>query len=57
VPAGGDCSIDGHRRECGRQRGTLNFERKVLLYVSDKATVGPVQGATAVKYSGERPPN
>jgi hypothetical protein len=38
-------------------RGTLNFERKVLLYVSDKATVGPVQGATAVKYSGERPPH
>ena len=38
-------------------RGTLNFERKVLLYVSDKATVGPVQGATAVKFSGERPPN
>jgi len=38
-------------------RGTLNAERKVLLYVSDKATVGPVQGATVVKYSGERPPD
>jgi len=37
--------------------GTLNFERKVLLYLSDKATVGPLQGATAVKYSGERPPD
>jgi hypothetical protein len=36
--------------------GTLNFERKVLLYVSDKATVGPVQGATVVRYSGDRPP-
>jgi cytoskeletal protein CcmA (bactofilin family) len=37
--------------------GTLNFERKVSLYVSDKAQIGPVQGATAVKYSGERPPD
>ena len=37
--------------------GTLNFERPVKLYVSDKATIGPVQGATAVKYSGERPPD
>jgi len=36
--------------------GTLNFERKVSLYVSDKATIGPVQGATVVKYSGARPP-
>ena len=40
-----------------RVGGTLNFERKVLLYVSDKATIGPVQGATVVKYSGERPPD
>jgi DUF4097 and DUF4098 domain-containing protein YvlB len=38
-----------------RVGGTLNFERKVSLYVSDKATIGPVQGATAVKYSGDRP--
>ena len=37
--------------------GTLNFERKVSLYVSDKATIGPVQGATVVKYSGARPPD
>ena len=37
--------------------GTLNFERKVSLYVSDKATIGPVQGATPVKYSGDRPPD
>ena len=36
--------------------GTLNFERKVSLYVSDKATIGPVQGVTVVKYSGARPP-
>jgi len=28
----------------------------VLLYVSDKATIGPVEGATVTKYSGERPP-
>jgi len=39
-----------------RVGGTLNFERKVLLYVSDKATIGPVEGATVTKYSGERPP-
>ena len=37
--------------------GTLNFERPVKLYVSDKATIGPVQGATAVTVSGERPPH
>ena len=37
--------------------GTLNFERKVSLYVSEKATIGPVQGATVVKYSGARPPD
>jgi len=37
--------------------GTLNFERKVSLYVSDKATIGPVEGATVVKYSGDRPPD
>jgi len=35
--------------------GTLTFERPVELYVSDKATIGPVQGATAVKFSGDRP--
>ncbi|HEY6824947.1 MAG TPA: hypothetical protein VI195_10935 [Steroidobacteraceae bacterium] len=36
--------------------GTLEFERTVKLYVSDEAKIGAVQGATAVKYSGERPP-
>ena len=36
--------------------GTLNFERPVKLYVSDRATIGPVQGATAVRFSGDRPP-
>jgi len=39
-----------------RVGGTLNFERKVALYVSDRATIGPVQGASIVKYSGDRPP-
>jgi len=29
----------------------------VSLYVSDRATIGPVQGATVVKYSGARPPD
>jgi hypothetical protein len=36
--------------------GELRFERKVELYVSDRATIGPVVGATAVRYSGEAPP-
>jgi hypothetical protein len=36
--------------------GELRFERKVELYVSDKATIGPVVGATAVRYTGEAPP-
>ena len=40
-----------------RVGGTLNFERKVALYVSDTATIGPVQGASIVKYSGDRPPD
>ena len=37
-------------------QGDLRFEREVHLYVSDKATVGPVSGATAVTYSGDSPP-
>jgi cytoskeletal protein CcmA (bactofilin family) len=37
--------------------GALNFERPVKLYVSDQATIGPVLGATVVKFSGERPPD
>ncbi|HUN28038.1 MAG TPA: hypothetical protein VMU67_17205 [Steroidobacteraceae bacterium] len=36
--------------------GDLRFERKVQLYVSDKATIGPVIGATPVKFSGASPP-
>jgi DUF4097 and DUF4098 domain-containing protein YvlB len=36
--------------------GTLRFERKVILYVSDRATVGSIQGATPIKFSGDYPP-
>jgi hypothetical protein len=36
--------------------GTLKFECAVKLYVSDRATIGPVEGATAVRFSGEPPP-
>jgi len=38
-------------------QGDLRFERKVKLYVSDKATIGTVIGATAAPFSGEIPPN
>jgi len=37
--------------------GTLEFERPVQLYVSERATIGPVHGATAVRFSGEHPPH
>ncbi len=37
-------------------RGKLQFERKVRLYVSDRATIGPVEGAEPVKFSGDHPP-
>lgn len=37
-------------------QGTLEFRREVVLQVSDSATIGPVKGATAVKFSGEQPP-
>lgn len=36
--------------------GTLRFERPVKLYVSDQAHIGPVEGATAIRFSGEAPP-
>ena len=36
--------------------GALRFERDVNLYVSDKATIGEVTGATPVRFSGEKPP-
>ena len=38
--------------------GPLKFERKVKLYVSDRAVVkGAIEGAEAVRYSGETAPN
>jgi DUF4097 and DUF4098 domain-containing protein YvlB len=38
-------------------QGDMRFERKVKLYVSDKATIGTVTGATPVAFSGDNPPN
>ncbi len=37
-------------------QGDLRFERTVRLYVSDRATIGTVTGATAVPFSGDTPP-
>jgi len=37
-------------------QGKLRFERAVKLYVSDSATIGPVEGATAVKFAGTEAP-
>jgi cytoskeletal protein CcmA (bactofilin family) len=37
-------------------QGALHFERKVRLFVSDRATIGAVSGATAVSFSGDTPP-
>jgi DUF4097 and DUF4098 domain-containing protein YvlB len=36
-------------------QGSLIFERKVTLYVSDRATIGDVVGATSVRFSGQSP--
>jgi DUF4097 and DUF4098 domain-containing protein YvlB len=36
--------------------GTLKFEQEVKLYVHDSAQIGPVEGATAERYSGSAPP-
>ena len=35
--------------------GTLKFEHEVELYVSDRATIGKIDGATAKKFSGAKP--
>lgn len=35
--------------------GTLRFEREVKLYVSESAKIGPVEGATPTRFSGESP--
>jgi cytoskeletal protein CcmA (bactofilin family) len=37
--------------------GKLQFDQEVRLYVSDQATVGPIEGATPIKFSGRRPPD
>ncbi|WP_064504794.1 hypothetical protein [Frateuria defendens] len=36
-------------------QGTLEFRREVALEVSDSARIGPVKGATPVKFSGAAP--
>ncbi|HWM66838.1 MAG TPA: hypothetical protein VNO35_09645 [Steroidobacteraceae bacterium] len=36
-------------------KGSLRFRREVKLYVSDQATIGPVEGATVIRFSGARP--
>ena len=36
-------------------KGALRFRREVKLYVSDRATIGTVEGATAIKFSGDHP--
>src|SRR5882757_9659051 len=38
-------------------QGELRFERTVQLFVSDKATIGPVTGATAIPFTGDTPPS
>lgn len=37
-------------------QGELRFQRKVQLYVSDKATIGIVTGATPIPFTGDSPP-
>ena len=37
--------------------GTLKFEREVKLYVSDRAHVGQIVGATPIRFTGEQPAN
>jgi hypothetical protein len=37
-------------------QGELRFERPVQLFVSDKATIGTVTGATPISFTGESPP-
>ncbi len=38
-------------------QGDLHFERTVQLFVSDKATIGTVTGATPIPFTGDKPPN
>ena len=37
-------------------QGELRFEREVKLYVSDKATIGPITGATPIPFTGDTAP-
>jgi DUF4097 and DUF4098 domain-containing protein YvlB len=37
-------------------QGKLTFKREVDLFVSDSASIGQVEGATPVKFSGDQPP-
>jgi hypothetical protein len=37
-------------------QGKLTFKREVDLFVSDSATIGAVEGASPVKFSGDQPP-
>jgi hypothetical protein len=37
--------------------GEPRFDREVKLYVSDRATVGSITGATPIPFSGDSPPN
>lgn len=37
-------------------KGSLKFERPVKLYVSDHASTGAIEGATATTFSGQQPP-
>jgi len=34
----------------------MHFHREVKLYVSDRATIGAVSGATPIPFSGDEPP-
>ena len=38
-------------------KGKLHFERPVVLYVSDHATIGVVEGTEVHKFSGDHPPD
>lgn len=37
-------------------QGEMRFERTVQLFVSDKATIGTVTGATPIPFTGDTPP-
>lgn len=37
-------------------KGTLRFKRQVQLFVSDRAQIGPVVGATVQRFAGDQPP-